>query len=750
MVQSPLPGHAETSILSRGGARALLVVLASALVCMWHYQLWTAEDWRRPTAYHGDALEVLARLQAASEGDTWPLTRQVIGRLGAPFGAHWNAYPTPDKLLLLGLGGFARWIGLFPAANLGLLAAQGTAALAFYWVARRWLRIRGEWAAAGALLFAYAYAPFHRGLEHFSFVFTWTVPPGLLAAWLVARSRRMTWRRPEAWVCVGAGAALGAHNPYNLYFWLPLMGWALLAQWLGVRRRANLSAGAAGILAALVLFGLMHWEYWFFRDEPEGRPLLARNYGGTERYALKPVECFIPPASHRVELLAFFGQRYDRWSEWRGEGYVPYLGLAGIAGLVWLLAAAVRRLLQNRTPPGQALVVSWLLAFASVGGVNNLLAFFTGLQSFRATNRIIVFISAAVLFFLAGRLTRLSRDWPGWLSRVVALALTVLGLLDQVPRPAGQARRDTIAAAVAEDRRLAGQLEAALPAGAMVFQLPVLGFPESTPPWRMGDYEHFRLYLHSSRVRFSYGAAKFRARSRWQLELEEADPLDLARELEGYGFAALVLDSRGYQDGGDALLRGLAKLGYPRLDAAGRDPLAIVPLRPSAEPVLPLAQRPVFGLGWHRPDDDGVRWAFSDAALSYHNPGREPREFTLRLWLSSPQPQTVALWHEDHERTSFQIGPEARLFQVLGLRLTPGVNRLEMRPGRKAQRQGSGRYQLRSFALHRMEISPSRGRADLLSGRFEREILDREAELAMIALWPHQGEGTKGSDSPEY
>jgi hypothetical protein len=194
------------------------LVLVTTLVWAVHNERLTLESWGNPTDYVGDAHEVLARIKAASEGETWPLTPQVIDRLGAPFGAHWNSYPTPDKPLMLMLGALAHMVGIFAAANAGLLLAQITAALAFYFTAR-WLKCRWEWAWVGALLFAYTYHTFHRGLPHFSFVFTWTVPLGLLAVWLVARSKRLDWKTPGAVVCLGAALGLGVSNPYNLMFW---------------------------------------------------------------------------------------------------------------------------------------------------------------------------------------------------------------------------------------------------------------------------------------------------------------------------------------------------------------------------------------------------------------------------------------------------------------------------------------------------------------------------------------------------
>ena len=99
----------------------MAVALAATIVWVAYHDRWLPASWSLPTDYLGDAHEVLARIKAAGEGDTWPLRAQVIARLGAPFGAHWNSYPTPDKPLMLLLGGLGRTTGLFAAANLGLL-----------------------------------------------------------------------------------------------------------------------------------------------------------------------------------------------------------------------------------------------------------------------------------------------------------------------------------------------------------------------------------------------------------------------------------------------------------------------------------------------------------------------------------------------------------------------------------------------------------------------------------------------------
>jgi hypothetical protein len=690
--------------------RPVLLAVIAALIWIVHFDRWTPESWRVPTDYYGDAPETLARLKAASEGEVWPLRPQVISRLGAPFGAHWNAYPAPDKPLMLLLGALVHLIGLHATANVGYLLAQVTAVLAFYGVAR-WLRCRWEWAAAGALLFGFTYHTFHRGLAHFSLLFTWTVPLGLLTIWLVARSRRLAWHRGAAIICLLTAAALGTSNPYNLFFWLQLMGWALLWQWLGPRRRPNLQIGLAAIVVAVAGFAIVNAEGWLHVENPDGVPLLARNYGGTEMYALKPVEMFIPPAFHHWDWFAFFGERYARWSPWRGEVFLPYLGLAGIAGFCWLVAATIRRVIARQPVPGQTLPLTWITAYATIGGVTNLLALFAGFQVFRATNRAAIFVSAIVLFFLVVRLSRLSARWWSWQRWSAALALAVVGVVDQLPKPEPRNYLETLAAEVKTDNVFGAALEKKLSPGAMVFQLPVLGFPEVQAPHQLGEYDHFRPYLVTNHLQFSYGAAKLRARSRWQRELEALPAGDMVHRLERHGFAALYLNRKGFADRGEKLLRELARLGYPSALESARGDQVVVLLRPRAQVEPPLARSFTYGQGWHPVPEQGWRWAFDDAALSYFNPYPYAITADLRLNTLAVTPRELVLERDGEPVRRFTAAEAPHRWVVSQLELAPGINRFKLCSTAPGVRRNGGRNQLRSFGVEessvRFEVKPA-------------------------------------------
>jgi hypothetical protein len=345
------------------------------------------------------------------------------------------------------------------------------------------------------------------------------------------------------------------------------------------------------------------------------------------------------------------------------------------------------------------LSASWLLAYATVGGLTNVVAFFAGIQVFRATNRVAIFISALVLIFLMGRLSRLTMNWSAGWRITAAMALAAFGLFDQIPRRLPGDARARMKADVKSDLALGREVEAALPPRAMLFQLPVLGFPEVQPPFRLVDYEHFRLYLTTGDLRFSYGAAKFRARSRWQREMENLPLETLVRRLESYGFDALYINRKGYEDRAEALLAELAKLGYDRRLQGAHGEQVVVRLNPSPEPVLPLARELTYGRGWHPRPEDGVRWANDDAVLSYYNPHAKPLSCELRFELIGVSSREVILNHNGYRVQSVQTHDEPVQMLVPRLELAPGVNCFRLHSPEPAMRLSTGRYALRTFGL---------------------------------------------------
>src|SRR6202011_3378560 len=97
------------------------------------------------------------------------------------------------------------------------------------------------------------------------------------------------------------------------------------------------------------------------------------------------------------------------------------------------------------------------------------------------------------------------------------------------------------------------RIEAVVPPGAMLFELPYQGFPEAGPVQAMADYEPLRPYLHSHALRWSYPAMRGRADARWIREISGHAPARLLDEISEVGFQGIVIARPGYADSGAAI-----------------------------------------------------------------------------------------------------------------------------------------------------------------------------------------------------
>ena len=134
-------------------------------------------------------------------------------------------------------------------------------------------------------------------------------------------------------------------------------------------------------------------------------------------------------------------------------------------------------------------------------------------------------------------------------------------LVDQMPPAVSDQDIASVAQIVESDRKFTEAMEQHLPAGAMIFQLPVVDFPESAVPG-VGPYDHFRPYLFAHRLRFSYGTNKGRADGEWQHEKTQLPFGVMINELVGNGFSALYVNRNGFGDQGQKLLSALKSMGY--------------------------------------------------------------------------------------------------------------------------------------------------------------------------------------------
>jgi phosphoglycerol transferase len=237
------------------------------------------------------------------------------------------------------------------------------------------------------------------------------------------------------------------------------------------------------------------------------------------------------------------------------------VGAIGTAGLVWLAICAIAAL----GGAGGSLVSRPLFRDASLGAGIALAAGLTGglgsaftfliTPDIRAWNRISVFIAffsllaAALLLdaLLAPLRARRHRFARLQIGAVLAAAL-IVGVLDQTTSADIPAYRAS-AREWHSDATFVAEIEARMPAGASIFQLPYVPFPEGYPNTPVGGalatyatkYEMVRGYVHSDTLRWSYGADKGRG-SDWSAALA-ARPLGYVLDAAAAaGFDGIWLD----------------------------------------------------------------------------------------------------------------------------------------------------------------------------------------------------------------
>ena len=557
---------------------------------------WTYTSWGQPAAYvedpeKSDVVITLAAMKAYSVGDATPFIWKTVRHLGAPFHASWNDWPSLDEVHGVVQLVLARLCGAFAGLNILLVLGHLLAAGTMYAVAR----VSGAepaWAFVGGMAFGIAPFLFAQSAHHSTVEWAWHVPLFTLVwRWIATDSGIKPWS-PKFWWAVAIGMTAGLQNVYytNVLCQLTLVT-ALLQYW---RHRAfpPLGSALAVVAAAAIGFAVSNLDTWTYKlayGPNEGA--LVREYKWLEIYGLKIKDLFIPPLTHRSDTLANFSNAHRQVAPLLDEG-ASYQGVVGLACLLGLVLTSVRDVVKGREKdvPMEAWQVLWIVLMFTTGGLNALVAATTGFTMFRGGCRYSIAILAITLLWAARRISTFqtetkrkrpagATDWR-WLAAAACTCLVILS--DQVPRSPASETTVMIARQVAADREFTEKMEASLPDGAMVFQMPVMEFPESPIPG-VPPYDHFRPYLFSRNLRYSFGSMKGREREKWQPAVQgkffEGATLDqpagvirvkpessraAVEELKRLGFSAIYINRNGFPDRGKGIEEALLDLGYAK------------------------------------------------------------------------------------------------------------------------------------------------------------------------------------------
>ncbi len=601
-------GHERPKRHSRSVCLSLEALFASlaSLVCVaWVLQLWRA-DLTLPLRYApvDDTKFYLALVKGIAENG-WYLSNP---HLGAPFGQQLSDYPQGADNLNLGL---VRTLTLFTsnAALIVNLFFLLTFALVSF-IAHLVLRSQGlSAAAAGVASVLYSLLAYHffRGESHLLLSAYYAVPLaaylflGLLGDKRLFARRVGTHRRWLAWASrrslatVAICVLIGSENLYYAAFAAALI--ALAAIVMGVLRRWRAVLTGLGIVllvSASVAANLA--PSLIYRAGHGTNSALERSAAFTEQsdeaFSLRLSNLILPVPESRIAPLRRIAAKYDRViAPGYCESCYASLGTVGTVGLLWLILTALAALAgagvvglgSRRLVRHASLGVILAIAIGTIGGLASLIEVFVT-PDIRAWNRISVFIAflsllAVGLLLDALRGALAPKRWGAPLAAVACAAVLVFGVYDQtsvsfVPAYSATAREWN------SDAKFVQEIEARLPQRASVFQLPYVPFPEGYPETPVGDqiatystkYESLRGYLHSSTLRWSYGATKGRAGD-WSSQLTGQPLSYVVAAAAAAGFDGLWVDPAGFEPAKATQIRaalrsllGQAALLSPRAD----------------------------------------------------------------------------------------------------------------------------------------------------------------------------------------
>ncbi|MEO6342486.1 MAG: hypothetical protein ABIO49_04985 [Dokdonella sp.] len=541
---------------------AIATALLATMVA-WHAFGFSFIRMNVPIVYSGDAIQYAYVYQANRE-DGW---NEPISRAGAPFGTSNYDFPNADGLNLL----LTRVLGFiaddpFTIFNLYILSTFLLCGLISYAVFRR-LGLNGPWAAVASLVFNLL--PFH--FQRLAHLFYLMYASAALAGWLaldVVYEGTGT-SRTKRWLAVCAALVCGATGIYYAFFSCIVVLVAMLCAAAASATLRPLFRG--GVLVALIVAATtvnVAPTWWYTHQHGHNPEVATREPRESEIYGLKLTQLMLPRSGYRIPYVANARAAYERSAPLSNENQTASLGIIGAFGFFLLLVvpflgrsgAQLPRVLHRAAAPTYAAFL-----YATIGGFGALFALLVTPQ-LRALNR----ISPVIAFFatLASivAVSSVSSRWRrGWITALIAGGVIGLCLFDQVA--AGGRRWEQYYVELTKkfdrDHVFFHQLEEKLPAGAMVMQLPLMSYPEA-PQANLGSYDLSTAYLHTKKLRWTFGAMRGRPEELWQRLFLAFGLSKQITAMKALGFVGIVVDRRGYADRASALDDSLSKNGLMR------------------------------------------------------------------------------------------------------------------------------------------------------------------------------------------
>jgi hypothetical protein len=536
---------------------AYLVAIVLCLVILGVLLKLRQTDLVTPLTYGGDALFYSMTTKAIVTNGWW-LTND---SLGAPHGQEMHDLPQNDcfsYLLIKVMGLFtSNWATVF---NLFYLISFPLTTISSLFVLRKFNVSRAT-AIMASLLYSFIRPHFAPGQAHLMYCVFFPVPLIIMVIlWVCSEQLSLTRtedgrtrldlrnRKLIASLLISVLIA-STGGAYYSFFAVCLLGSAAL--FLAVRHKNYVKPLTPVFLIVVVsgAFVANQTPYALYILKHGKTEVMTRQGSEADHYGLKIGQLLLPLSAHRIKAFAKFKERYDKAPPSEGENVVTSPGFIGSFGFLFLIGWLLYRRGRDEADRPRELFnhMSMLNAsavlIATVGGFGSLFAHIVSPQ-IRVYARMNIYISFLAFFTSALLLDLLARRFFQTRPRKVVFyilisLLTIAGLLDETNRH----NRPYVKDEFTSDHDFVREIESAMPERAMIYQLPFETFPER-------NYSHLRGYLHSDKLRWSFGAMRGRYGGDWHEMISKLPTEEMIKTVAIAGFSGVYVDREMYPDKG--------------------------------------------------------------------------------------------------------------------------------------------------------------------------------------------------------
>jgi phosphoglycerol transferase len=648
-------------LVAYGGVLCLCLVILTWVMKLWKGHLTI------PFYYAGDGVFASMFIKSIMDNG-WYLTNPF---LGMPFGQMMHDFPMSDNFHFF----IMKMIGMVSPSHpvvLNLYYLMGFPFTAFtsFFVLRHFNLSAGI-SIVFSLLFTFLPYHFVRGQGHLALSAYYTIPlVTMVILWIWSEEPPFFKRGEEtnrfalsflnhrSVISVIVCALVGSTGVYYAFFACFFLLIAGISSWFyhGSSRRHLFSSLLLLALIAIVFFVNISPTLFYRYQHGVNRFVGQRDPSEAEIYALRLTHLVRPTAGHRIPSLNRLSSSYSSSTI---EGSQEQLGIMGSIGFALLLFILLLRFNRKDSsfPVLERLSILNISAIllSTASGFGPLIAFFIFPQ-IRAYNRISVYIAFFSLFCLALLLEDFFQKHirPKGIRYLILTLLLVVGIMDQTNNSLYYIPPyDWFRSQYTNDESFIKKIEASVPPGAMIFQMPYVPFPEHPPVHQMTDYELIKGYLHSQTLRWSYGVMKGREGDLWQRSITSKPLKEMVDTLALAGFNGIYLDRNGYPDRGLDLENKLTDILETKPMVSSHDRLVFFNMTQYGKKIhenyskeewqakQESALHPLL-LGWHGgfsnlegTPESNWRWCSSEGELHVYNGSQRERKIAIQMSLKT-------------------------------------------------------------------------------------------------------------------